>query len=130
MVKDKIIMMLAFTYCNVWHKLRCRAFRRIDDFNYHVFTIGKIPNSKFFMKKVEVNNDFEKTVSVKIGNVCVRYSVDKTIKNGDVLDADIKPDWIIKRAVGSDTITKPHHEAKIINMKGEARDVTARDSNS
>ncbi len=129
MFKDKIIMMLAFTYCNVWHKLRCRTFRRIDDFNYHVFTISKIPNSKFYMKKTEVNNDFEKTVSVKIGNVCVRYSIDKTIKHGDVLHADIKPDWIIKRAVNSD-ITEPHHNAKIINIKKEQRDVTARDSNS
>ncbi len=129
MFKDKIIMMLAFTYCNVWHKLRCRAFRRIDDFNYHVFTISKIPNSKFFMKKTEVNNDFEKTVSVKIGNVCVRYSIDKVIKHGDVLHADIKPDWIIKRAVNSD-ITEPHHNAEIINLKGEQRDVTARNSNS
>ena len=46
----------------------------------YLFTIGKIPNSKFYMKETEVNNDFEKTVSVKIGNVCVRYSIDKTIK--------------------------------------------------
>ena len=62
---SKIIMMLAYSFCYVWHKVRCRAFRRIDDFNYHVFAIDANPQLPFYKKIVEINNVFEKTVSVK-----------------------------------------------------------------
>lgn len=127
---DRIIMMFAFTYCNLWHKLRCRTFRRIDDFNYHVFAIPQMPNQNFIKKKVEVNNLFEKTVSVKIGNVCVRYSVDKTIKNGDVTGNEV-PSWVIKNAITTVHKNK-HHNFTVLNItnKREKSDVTARSSNS
>lgn len=130
LVKDRIIMMIAFAYCYTWHKLRCRTFRRIDDFNYHVFAlpISQIQESKFIKKKVEVNNEYEKSVSVKISNICIRYSFDKTIRQGDVVNTNEVPEWVIKNAIVS--VQKPHQKSTVVQLTKRGSDVTARSSNS
>ena len=129
LIKDRIIMMVAFAYCNLWHRLRCQLFRRIEDFNYHVFAISSDTKGKFFQKLVEVNDDYEKTVSVKISNICVRYSFDKTIRNGDVVNTNTKPEWLIQRAVVGDNFKNPHHNSTVVKLTKRGSDVTTRDSN-
>jgi len=112
---DKIIMMLANSYCGLWHKLRCRTFRRIDDFNYHVFALDNNTQIPVIDKVVEINNLYEKTVSVKIGNVCIRYSFDKTLRNCDI-PTNTNPEWLVQRALIKETI-KSHHKAKVFKFK-------------
>lgn len=117
---NKIIMMLAYSFCYVWHKVRCRAFRRIDDFNYHVFAIDANPQIPFFKKIIEINNIFEKTVSVKIAGVCIRFSIDKTLKHSDVVIEEI-PEWAVKRALTKSN--EQHHKATVHKLNREGSDV-------
>lgn len=117
---NKIIMMLAYSFCYVWHKVRCRAFRRIDDFNYHVFAIDANPQLPFFKKIIEINNIFEKTVSVKIAGVCIRFSIDKTLKHSDVVIEEI-PEWAVKRALTKSN--EQHHKATVHKLNREGSDV-------
>jgi hypothetical protein len=117
---NKIIMMLAYSFCYVWHKVRCRAFRRIDDFNYHVFAIDANPQIPFFKKIIEINNIFEKTVSVKIAGVCIRFSIDKTLKHSDVVIEEI-PEWAVKRALSKSN--EQHHKATVHKLNREGSDV-------
>tara|TARA_X000001382_G_scaffold26517_1_gene17000 strand:+ start:3870 stop:4253 length:384 start_codon:yes stop_codon:yes gene_type:complete len=117
---SKIIMMLAYSFCYVWHKVRCRAFRRIDDFNYHVFAIDANPQLPFYKKIVEINNVFEKTVSVKIADVCIRFSIDKTLKHSDVIIEEI-PEWAVKRALTKSN--EQHHKATVHTLNREGSDV-------
>lgn len=117
---NKIIMMLAYSFCYVWHKVRCRAFRRIDDFNYHVFAIDANPQLPFFKKIIEINNIFEKTVSVKIAGVCIRFSIDKTLKHSDVVVEEI-PEWAVKRALTKSN--EQHHKATVHKLNREGSDV-------
>ena len=127
---DRIIMIGAFGYWNVWHRLRCQLFRRIEDFNYHVFAIPQIPKAKYFQKIVEVNNDFEKTVSVKIGNVCIRYSFDKVIRHGDVVHSH-NYHWEVQRVLNKDKVKTGLAEVISIHnkKKGESNDFKRTGSN-
>ena len=81
-----IIMNVAKAYCGLWYFLRCRLFRRNLDLDYHVFTLDMPLNSgvPFFAKVVESNSMYEKTSAVKIGKVCIRYTIEKLVKLSDV----------------------------------------------
>ena len=61
-----VIMKLSEVYCRNWYNIRCRLFRRIDDFDYHISQLENTDGLPFFNKVVEVNNLYEKTQSVKI----------------------------------------------------------------
>ena len=122
---DRIIMMCAYIFCYTWHKVRCRTFRRIDDFNYHVFAIEYNSQIPFIKKVVETNNVFEKTVSVKIGNICTRFSFDKTLREADVVTEEL-PEWIIKRALQKNNHTR--HKATVVNINREGTSDVKRSS--
>jgi hypothetical protein len=112
---DRIIKMLCLNICNVWHKVRCRTFRRVDDFNYHVFLLDK-KTSPYFDKVIETDNDYEKTICLKIGGVAVRYSLDKLVRSGEI-QPDLNSEWLVTKALINRTI-KSHKTADVIQLKG------------
>ena len=112
---DRIIKMLCLNVFNVWHKVRCRTFRRVDDFNYHVFLLDK-KTSPYFDKVVETDNDYERTVCLKIGGVAVRYSLDKLVRSGEI-QPDLNSEWLVTKALINRTI-KSHKTADVIQLNG------------
>ena len=142
MVKMTTFAMLNVTklYCAIWFKLRCRLFRRIQDLSYHVFDLRDnyanepsyrkaMVNIPFISKIVEVNDDTEKTSVVKIGSVCVRYSIKKTVPAGDlrILSFDA-PEAIIAKAIEDEPQFPLHHKAKVVQLRTNRKesDVTDR----
>ena len=86
-----VVKVMANAFCYCWHFGRCRFPGRKNDFDYFVYDLrtqyptkelGNIAleNSKFFEKKVILEDEFERTISIKVGDICIRYSFDKTIK--------------------------------------------------
>ena len=80
------IWVLSHIYCWVW-KLGRNLFRK-SDFDYFIRNLQKqypttsgIWTKPFFHKVDLVNDDYEKSRSVKIGNVTIEYSFDKTLNN-------------------------------------------------
>ena len=76
---------LAHAYCWTW-KFGRSLFRK-SDFDYFIRNLqtqyptnNGIWTKPFFHKVVLVNDDYEKSRSVKIGNITIEYSFDKTIK--------------------------------------------------
>ena len=82
----QIVMVLTEIYCRLWYFFRCRL-RNKSDFDYFIRNLqtqyptnNGIWTKPFFHKVVLVNDDYEKSRSVKIGNITIEYSFDKTIK--------------------------------------------------
>ena len=98
---------------------RCRLFRRIEDFNYEVKVYKSDNKLPFYIKKVIVKNEFEKSVAIKIENVVIKYSFDKLIKYLDVRDVEPTEQEFndnVAIALAKNTI-KSHNNATIIQMK-------------
>ena len=81
-----LIMNVAKAYCGLWYSVRCRLLRRNADLDYHIFPLNMPEGTRvpFFAKVVESNSMYEKTSAVKIGNVCIRYTIEKLVKLSDV----------------------------------------------
>ena len=121
----QIVMVLAGLYCRLVYFFRCRL-RNKSDFNYFItnlrlqypkgelgdIAIGRIP---FFQKVVLVNDELERTCAIKIGNVSIKYSFDKTQKKQEVLLFDDSPRWEIARALLQMTI-RQNHNATVLNL--------------
>ena len=121
----QIVMVLAGLYCKLVYFFRCRL-RNKSDFNYFItnlrlqypkgqlgdIAIGRIP---FFQKVVLVNDELERTCAIKIGNVSIKYSFDKTQKKQEVLLFDDSPRWEIARALLQMTI-RQNHNATVLNL--------------
>lgn len=114
------IWVLSHTYCWVW-KCGRNLFRK-SDFDYFIRnlqtqypTTSGIWTKPFFHKVVLVNDDYEKSRSVKIGNVTIEYSFDKTIKKPvvDILGYDAMEE-VLKGLVH---ITRQsHHNASVFSL--------------
>ena len=121
----QIVMVLAGLYCKLVYFFRCRL-RNKSDFNYFItnlrlqypkgelgdIAIGRIP---FFQKVVLVNDELERTCAIKIGNVSIKYSFDKTQKKQEVFLFDDSPRWEIARALLQMTI-RQNHNATVLNL--------------
>ena len=102
-LSTKVIMSVAEVFCMVWKYGRCNLRRKVNDFDYHIhdlrcqfpnevayhMQIGELP---FFSKVVENEDEYEKTVSVKIGDANIRYTFDKLIRAGSVREFDFVND--------------------------------------
>ena len=114
------IWLLSHAYCRCW-KLGRNLFRK-SDFDYFIRnlqtqypTATGIWTKPFFHKVELVNNEYEKSRSVKIGNVTIEYSFDKTIKKPvvDILGYDAMEE-VLKGLVH---ITRQsHHNASVFNL--------------
>ena len=140
----KIIMVVARTICRTIHYWRCRSFlRRLDDFKYDVKDLRQQYSTKgvykkavgsfpFYIKKVLVNDDSERTIAIKIGDCMIKYSFDKIRKYLDVIDVPLTETTInenVAIALAKAT-TQNHHVASIINLNREERDGQERKSSS
>ena len=120
-----VVKMMAETFCYCWHFGRCRVFRRMNDFDYRVYNLrtqyptqelGNIAleKSKFFEKKVILEDKFEKTVSIKVGDICIRYSFDKTIKKPNYFISE--PKWETAKGLYK-LLKQSHHNASVVYLK-------------
>ena len=114
------IWVLSHIYCWVW-KFGRNLFRK-SDFDYFIRnlqtqypTTSGIWTKPFFHKVDLVNDDYEKSRSVKIGNVTIEYSFDKTIKKPVVhLFGYDAMDEVLKGLV---RITRQsNHNASVFNL--------------
>ena len=123
------IKVMAELYCYCWKFIRWRLPERKDDFDYFVYDLREqyptpvlatiaLAKSKFFEKKVILNNDFEKTTSIKIGDVCIRYSFDKTIKQSNYIEPE--PNWQVATTLYR-LLRQAHHNASVINLNDERK---------
>lgn len=133
-LSTKAIMSVAEVVCKVWWYARCKLRRQVNDFDYHIedlrtqypnelvykSAMGKIP---FFNKVVEVDDETEKTSSIKIGDCNITYTFDKVARVGDVHDTYV-PDLFDTRLLKiKEKITQTmvrHNQPqslKVINLK-------------
>ena len=117
----QLIWVLSHLYCKGWYFLRC-TLRNKSDFDYFIRNLQKqypttsgIWTKPFFHKVDLVNDDYEKSRSVKIGNVTIEYSFDKTIKKPvvNLLGYDAMEE-VLKGLIH---ITRQsHHNASVFNL--------------
>lgn len=96
----KVIMIVAEIVCKIWKYARCKLFRDVNDFDYHITDLRKqYPNElvyqshvgqlPFYLKTNEVADEFERTTSVKIGDANIRYTFDKLMRAVDVNEREL-----------------------------------------
>jgi len=92
-----VIMQVAEVVCKIWQYVRCRMFRDVNDFDYHITDLRQqYPNELVYMSHVgslpfycktnEVDDDFERTSSIKLGDCNIRYTFDKLIRAVEVTE--------------------------------------------
>ena len=120
-----VVKVMANAFCYCWHFGRCRFPGRKNDFDYFVYDLrtqyptkelGNIAleNSKFFEKKVILEDEFERTISIKVGDICIRYSFDKTIKKPNYFITE--PKWEVAKSLYKLT-KQSHYNASVVYLK-------------
>ena len=120
-----VVKVMANAFCYCWHFGRCRFPGRKNDFDYFVYDLrtqyptqelGNIAleNSKFFEKKVILEDEFERTISIKVGDICIRYSFDKTIKKPNYFISE--PKWETAKGLYK-LLKQSHHNASVVYLK-------------
>ena len=120
-----VVKMMANAFCYCWHFGRCRFPGRKNDFDYFVYDLrtqyptqelGNIAleNSKFFEKQVVLEDEFERTISIKVGDICIRYSFDKTIKKPNYFISE--PKWETAKGLYK-LLKQSHHNASVVYLK-------------
>lgn len=133
----KVTMAVAETVCNVWWYGRCKLRRQVNDFDYHItdlrsqypnmlvykHAVGELP---YFCKTIEEDNQFEKTVSIKIGDCNIMYTFDKMVRAGDARQHQ-EPTPDIQAVTDLLTQTKVRHNKpqslKVVNFKRKGENV-------
>lgn len=135
-IVERIIMMLimnvAKAYCGLWYFLRCRLLRRNLDLDYHIFTLDMPEgnDAPFFAKVVESNSAYEKTSAVKIGNVCIRYTIEKLVRLSDVAELNsTEPEIIIRHTLINYLNKQAHHNPSIIQTRTKENDDNSKQVN-
>jgi hypothetical protein len=124
-IVERIIMNVAKAYCGLWYFLRCRLLRRNLDLDYHIFTFDMPEGNDvpFFAKVVESNSAYEKTSAVKIGNVCIRYTIEKLVRLSDVAELNsTEPEIIIRHTLINYLHNQSHHNPSIIQTRTKDND--------
>jgi len=104
-----VLMMFAKAYCSAWYFIRCKL-RNKRDFDYFVKDLRSqyknneiakvaLSKTKFFSKVVLINDDIEKSVAVKIGDIEIMYSFDKKARQSNVIPFDDSPEWEVASAL-------------------------------
>ena len=141
-LSTKAIMSVANVVCKIWWYGRCKLRRQVNDFDYHIsdlrsqypneivykHAIGSLP---FFSKSVEIEDETEKTTSIKIGDCNIRYTFDKLVRAGDAsVDEDIylfSTEPRLEKVSDLITQTKVRHNQpqslKVINFEREKANV-------
>ena len=124
-----VVKVMANAFCYCWLFGRCRFPGRKNDFDYFVYDLrtqyptrelGNIAleNSKFFEKQVVLEDEFERTISIKVGDICIRYSFDKTIKKPNHFISE--PKWEVAEGLYK-LLKQSHHNASVVYLKDERK---------
>ena len=134
---NKAVWVLSHLYCKVWYWGRC-TLRNKSDFDYFISDLrtdnSPLKFQTFFQKKIILNDDIERSVAVRFGDIQIEYSFTKKKKENNLIhlfgyDA---MEEVIKALV---KITKvSHHNASVFSLakrrKEKADGVKYRKSNS
>ena len=144
----KVIMSIAEVVCKIWQFGRCKVRGVVNDFDYHITDLRQqYPNElvyktqmeqlPFYCKTNEVDDEFERTSSIKIGDCNIRYTFDKLVRAVEVTDdiqlfSDYLPDP--RSRMINDLLTQTvikHNEPKLLklinNERGESNVVKLHD---
>ena len=99
-LSTKVIMIVAEAVCKVWKYSRTK-YNGVSDFDYHITDLrSQYPNNlvyrdavgvlPFYCKTNEVDDDFEKVSSIKLGDCNIRYTFDKLVKAVDVKPQNVE----------------------------------------
>ena len=89
----EVTMSVTKLVCRVWKIVR-HKYNGVSDFDYHITDLrSQYPNElvyknavgvlPFYCKTNEVDDDFEKVTSIKLGDCNIRYQFDKQVKHSD-----------------------------------------------
>ena len=98
-LSTKVIMIVAEAVCKVWKYSRTK-YNGVSDFDYHItdlrrqypnqlvykHAIGVLP---FTCKTNEVDDEYERTSSIKLGDCNIRYTFDRLVKSQEEVDENI-----------------------------------------
>ena len=98
----KLVMKIAELSCGVWWYTRCKLWRQVNDFDYHIYDLrSQYPNQlvylhqvgdlPFFSKTVETDDEYERTSAVKIGDAVIRYTFNKIARQGLIETTEVIP---------------------------------------
>ena len=100
----KLVMSIAELSCGVWWYTRCKLWRKVNDFDYHIYDLrSEYPNGLVYQQEVAkqpyfsktlINEDeYERTSSLKIGDCCITYTFDKIRRQGLIETTEVIPLW-------------------------------------
>ena len=135
----KVIMSIAEVVCKIWQFGRCKVRGVVNDFDYHItdlrqqypnklvyqYHCGKLP---FYCKTNEVDDEFERTSSIKIGDCNIRYTFDKLVRAVEISEdvallSDFVPDP--RTRMINDLLTQTvikHNEPKLLKIINNERE--------
>ena len=126
--------------CKAW-KYGRKKYNGVSDFDYHITDLrSQYPNTlvyqeavgvlPFYCKTNEVDDEYERTSSIKFGDCNIRYSFDKLVKSQEEVDENITHLFGDPRVpMIRDLITQTqirHNEPKslrVLNFKKEGKNV-------
>ena len=139
-LSTRIIMNVTELVCKAW-KYGRKKYNGVSDFDYHITDLrSQYPNNlvyrdavgvlPFYCKTNEVDDDFEKVSSIKLGDCNIRYSFDKLVKSQEEVDENITHLFGDPRVpMITDLLTQTqirHNEPKslrVLNFKKEGKNV-------
>ena len=103
-LSTRCVMNVSSVVCKVWKVVRCKLWRDIDDFDYYISDLrSQYPNPlvyteavrdlPYYCKTVEVDDEYERTSSVKIGDCCITYTFNKIRRAGLIETTEVIPLW-------------------------------------
>ena len=139
-LSTRLIMNVAELVCKVWKYGRSK-YNGMSDFDYHITDLrSQYPNQlvyknavgvlPFYCKTNEVDDDYERTSSIKLGDCNIRYTFDKLVKSQEEVDENIThlfgdPRVPMIRHLITQTQIR-HNEPKslrVLNFKKEGKNV-------
>ena len=139
-LSTRIIMNVTELVCKAW-KYGRKKYNGVSDFDYHITDLrSQYPNTlvyqeavgvlPFYCKTNEVDDEYERTSSIKLGDCNIRYSFDKLVRSQEAVDDNIKHLFGDPRVpMIRDLITQTqirHNEPKslrVLNFKKEGKNV-------
>ena len=120
-LETQIISVLAHGVCKVW--ALCRNDK--NNFDYFIRAVRQSPTPFPYIKKQVFEDDYERSVSLKIGEVVIEYSFSKTLEE---VDSNVCPlfkdeydagDEVVKALV---SITRQsHHNNSVLQFSKNGR---------
>jgi hypothetical protein len=98
-LSTRFVMNVAELVCKVWKYGRSK-YNGMSDFDYHITDLRKqYPNElvyknavgvlPFYCKTNEVDDEHERTSSIKLGDCNIRYTFDRLVKSQEEVDENI-----------------------------------------